>query len=170
MARRQFLAAFVTAGLMAAVTIAAANAQSAGPAAAATAQNAPAQAGPAGIVHAYDAAKEIVVKGTVEKVVDAQAPDNLSGTHAFVTTAQGTIDAHLGSSALWKAQNLTLARGDAVELIGAMTNFNGNSVLLARTLKTGKRIAVLRNEHGIPARVSGPRSVNAAPPATGGRP
>jgi len=168
MTRKQFFAALFSVALVAAATFAAARAQGLGPAAAATAQNAP--AAPASVVHAYDAANEIAVKGTVEKFADAQVPDNISGAHLFVTTAQGTIDAHLGSSASWKAQNLTLGAGDAVELTGVMANFNGRSVLLARTLKTGNRIVVVRNEHGIPAQGSGARAPLAPSAATGGRP
>jgi DNA/RNA endonuclease YhcR with UshA esterase domain len=161
MTRKQFFAALPVATLGAVATIAAALAQNSSP-----------QAAPASIVQSYDATNEIVVKGTVEKVVDAaQAPENISGAHLFVITEQGTIDVHLGPSPSWKAQNLTLTPGEAVELTGVMTNFEGKSVLLARTLKTDNRIAILRNEHGIPTRVSGARSVNAAPlRAKGGRP
>jgi DNA/RNA endonuclease YhcR with UshA esterase domain len=158
MNRKQFGAALCAAALIGAATVAATFAQNASP------QNAPSS-----IVYAYDAANEIAVKGTVEKVVDAQAPENISGAHLFISTAQGTIDAHLGPSASWKAQNLTLAPGDAVELTGVMTNFEGKSVLLARTLKTNNRIAILRNEHGIPTHVSGPRPPLAPAAAKGGQ-
>jgi DNA/RNA endonuclease YhcR with UshA esterase domain len=144
MTRKQFRGALFGAALAAAATVAAT-----------PTQNAPPQAAPASIAHAYDAADEIVIKGTVEKVVEAEAPDNISGAHLFVTTAQGTIDAHLGPSPSWKAQNLTLTPGDGVELTGVMTDFHGKSVLLARTLKTDNRIAILRNEHGIPTHASG---------------
>ncbi len=159
MTRKQFFAAFVSAALVAAGAVPAAFARSASP-----------QTAPVSVVLAYDAAREIAVKGTVEKLADAQAPDNISGAHLFVTTAQGTVDAHLGPSGSWKAQNLALAPGDAVELTGVMTNFDGKSVLLARTLRTGNRIAVLRNEHGIPVHAAGPRTPLAPAAAKGARP
>ena len=159
MTRKQFLGILFGAALAVAATVGATLAQNTSPQAASTS-----------IVHAYDAANEITIQGKVVRVVDAQAPNNISGMHLFVTTAQGTIDAHLGPSASWKAQNLTLTPGDAVELTGVMTDFEGKSVLLARTLKTGSRIAVLRNEHGIPAHAFGPRVPLVPSAAKGGRP
>jgi DNA/RNA endonuclease YhcR with UshA esterase domain len=158
MERKQFLGALFGAALAVAAMVPLA-----------LAQDMPAQTAPS-IVQAYNAANEIVVKGTVEKVADAQAPENISGTHLFITTAEGTIDAHLGPSPSWKAQSLTLTPGDAVELTGVMTSFGGKGVLLARTLKTGNRITVLRNEHGIPVHPAGLRAPFVPSTAKGGRP
>ncbi len=159
MTRKQFFIRFVGAALTASFILSVAWAQN---------QSVPTASGT--VVFAYDATREVAIKSTVEKIVDAQSPENISGTHLFVTTAQGTVDAHLGPSSLWKSQNVTLAPGAAVELTGVFVNFDGKSVLLARTLKSGNSIILLRNEHGFLAHAAGPRGPLAPTAGQGARP
>jgi len=102
-------------------------------------------------VHVYDITKEVRVEGTIQKI-DADSVNAPIGTHVLIQTAQGVVDAHLGSGAAAKPTYLGISAGDEVALVGMMQKLDGNQVLLARLLTTSDHIFVLRNEHGIPAR------------------
>lgn len=159
MTREQFFTGFVGTALAGSFILAVA-----------WAQKPPLETAPGTVVLGYDATHEIAIKGTVEGIVEARSTEDISGAHLFVTTAQGTVDAHLGPSSAWEPQSMTLAPGNAVELTGVFVNFNGKSVLLARTLKSGNLIIVLRNEHGFLAHADGPRGPLAPAAAKGARP
>ena len=113
--------------------------------------------GPAAFSPAWDLAKEISLHGTVQKIETVNA-GGILGTHVHVLTAQGLIDAHLGSGAAASAKTLGLSTGQTVSLTGMMIESNGNDVLLARVLSTSNHVFILRNEHGLPARTIVPRA------------
>ncbi|HKS81644.1 MAG TPA: hypothetical protein VJR23_09065 [Candidatus Acidoferrales bacterium] len=117
---------------------------------------APAQSGRAAsssksFVHVYEISKEVKIEGTIQKI-ETEGVNAPIGTHVLIQTAQGIVDAHLGSGAAASPSNLGIGAGDEVELVGMMQKVDGNQVLLARLLTTSDHIFVLRNEHGIPAR------------------
>jgi hypothetical protein len=96
--------------------------------------------------HAYDANREVTVTGNVHGIsVQSRAP---SGAHLLITTSQGLIDAHLGSFALRGSQPLSLRPGEQVSVVGVMTSIGGSQILLARTISTGTKTFVIRNQHG----------------------
>jgi hypothetical protein len=100
---------------------------------------------------AYDLSKEIKVQGTIEKIETA-GTSSLVGTHIFVRTAQGVVDAHLGFSSAVAPAKLGVSEGENVTLIGMMQTLSGSNVMLARVLTTSNRVFVLRSERGIPVR------------------
>jgi hypothetical protein len=100
---------------------------------------------------AYDLSKEIKVQGTIQKI-ETDGTSGLVGTHIFVQTAQGVVDAHLGFSSAVAPANVGISEGENVTLIGMMQNLNGSNVMLARVLTTSSRVFVLRSERGIPVR------------------
>jgi hypothetical protein len=102
-------------------------------------------------VQVYDITKEVKVEGTIQKI-ETEGVNTPTGTHVLIQTAQGVVDAHLGSGAAAKPSYLGISAGDEVALVGMMQKLDGNQVLLARLLTTSDHIFVLRNEHGIPAR------------------
>lgn len=126
-----------------------------------------ASSGPAAFSPAYDLAKEISVRGSVQKIETVTA-GGILGTHIRVLTAQGLIDAHLGSGVAASARTLGLSAGQTVSLTGMMVESNGNDVLLARVLSTANHIFILRNEHGLPARAIVPRGGPSAATQKGG--
>jgi hypothetical protein len=95
---------------------------------------------------AYDASREIAVTGNVRGFsVHSNAP---SGAHLLITTSYGLIDTHLGSFALRGSQPLSLRPGEQVSVVGVMTSIGGSQILLARTISTGTKTFVIRNQHG----------------------
>jgi hypothetical protein len=123
--------------------------------------------GPAAISPVYDLAKEISVHGAVQKIETVTA-GGILGTHVRVLTAQGLMDAHLGSGVAASAKTLGLSVGQTVGLTGMMIESDGNEVLLARVLSTSNHIFILRNEHGLPARAIVPRAGHSAATQKGG--
>jgi hypothetical protein len=103
------------------------------------------------MVPSYDLAKEVKVQGTIEKI-DGFGRSGPIGTHIFIQTASGTIDAHLGFGAASKPRHLGIAPGQNVTVIGMMEVVGRRNVLIARILTTPNHIFVLRNEHGVPIR------------------
>ena len=113
-------------------------------------------AGPSEASPVYDLTKEINIQGTIQKIGIVSGPGIL-GTHLQLQTAQGIVDAHLGSGSFASTKSLGLATGQSVSITGMMTDVGGGPVLLARVLTTSNRIFILRNERGIPARAMAPR-------------
>lgn len=102
-------------------------------------------------VAAYNLAKEVKFQGTIQKI-DLAVPTGPMGTHIFIQTTQGVIDAHLGYGPSAKPEYLGVSEGQNVTVVGMMEPFGTTSVLIVRLLQTPTRIFVLRNERGIPVR------------------
>lgn len=118
-------------------------------------------------VHVYDITKEVRIEGTIQKI-DADSVNAPIGTHVLIQTAQGVVDAHLGSGPAARPRYLGIGEGDQVALVGMMQKVDGTKVLLARLLTTSDHIFVLRNEHGIPARGVSVRSSQESQTEKGG--
>jgi hypothetical protein len=103
------------------------------------------------VVPVYDVAKEIKVQGTIKKI-DGFGTSGPVGTHIFIQTATGTVDAHLGFGAAARPRRLGIAPGQSVTVVGMMQAVGSANVLMARILTTRSHIFVLRNEHGVPIR------------------
>lgn len=103
------------------------------------------------IVPAYNLAKEVKIQGTIQRI-DLAVPTGPMGTHIFIQTAQGIVDAHLGHGHAAKPEYLGVFEGQSVTVVGMMENFGASNVLVVRLLQTPTRIFVLRNEQGIPVR------------------
>jgi hypothetical protein len=96
----------------------------------------------------YDMSKEVTLSGTVQSLVKKPAPGALVGAHLMVSTAQGTVDAHVGNRLLAGPNPASFASGQSVKLVGIMTEFNHQNVFLVRTIETGNRTITVRSEHG----------------------
>jgi len=97
----------------------------------------------------YDPSTEATVKGTVEKVTQDTSPMGWPGTHLALKTGAETLDVHLGPSAFLTAKKFEIAAGDQVEVIGSRIEYEGADTLLAREIKNGDKILILRNAQGI---------------------
>ncbi|MFZ0634358.1 MAG: hypothetical protein WA755_14910 [Candidatus Acidiferrales bacterium] len=97
----------------------------------------------------YDASKEVTLKGTVQSVATKPPAGDAMGAHLFLATSSGVIDADLGIFALKGAHPLSLTPGQPVEVVGVMSTFNKNHLLLARSIQTGTQVFRIRNEHGL---------------------
>ena len=98
----------------------------------------------------YDASQEITLHGTVATVVTRAPSGMLAGSHLLLTTLSGPVDVSLGVFGLTGQGALSVTQGQQIETTGVIKIFRGNSVFLARTVKTGDSVYVIRNVHGIP--------------------
>jgi hypothetical protein len=96
----------------------------------------------------YDMAKEITLEGTIETLIRTPAPGSIIGAHLIVSTAQGTVDAHIGNYVVSGPHAASFASGQAVKLVGVMIEFNHQNVLIVRTIQTENRTITVRSEHG----------------------
>jgi len=103
----------------------------------------------------YDPQTEVTVKGEITELgtcpsMGPGAAQGLSYRSATLKTDQGDMIIHLGPAWYMDEQKLALQKGDTLEVTGAKTTQNGNTVILAREYtKDGKKM-VLRDNQGIP--------------------
>jgi hypothetical protein len=96
----------------------------------------------------YDLKREVTLQGTIQSLVAKPAPGSLMGAHLMVSTAQGTVDAHIGNHVLGGKRPASFASGQSVKLVGIMTTFGGQNVFLVRTIQMGNSTITVRNERG----------------------
>jgi hypothetical protein len=99
----------------------------------------------------YDVAKEVTLSGTVSSVLTKPAAGMIMGSHLLLATPSGTVDASLARFGFQGKGALSVAGGQQIEITGVMTTFKNKQVFLARTVKAGGHVYVIRNEHGFPA-------------------
>jgi len=109
---------------------------------------------------AYDAGREVSLQGTVAKFTE-HSSDLPVGAHVLVQTASGQVDVHLGDPRLLKLNNMTIAQGASVRIIGEQVETNQGPFFLARLVQQGTQVVAVRSMTGMP--LSARSSV---PPAT----
>jgi hypothetical protein len=116
----------------------------------------------------YDLGREVNVVGTVSAVVENSKTGPL-GTHVIVQTAGGAVDVHVGSAKFLKVNDLTLASGDVVRVIGESFAIGSDTVFLARIIQKGTKAVAVRSSKGMPLWPAGARVLAAAKaPSQGG--
>jgi hypothetical protein len=98
----------------------------------------------------YDKSTEITVKGEVTDVSTQTGHHGMSGVHITVKGDTGSIAVHLGPAAFLEEQHLVIAKGDIVEVVGSKVKMADGEAVLARTVKKGETVTVLRDENGMP--------------------
>jgi hypothetical protein len=97
----------------------------------------------------YDLSRETVLQGTVVSfTASSQIPP--VGSHVTIQTASGPVDVHLGNATLLKVNDVFLAAGDSVRIVGEKQLYGGGSFFAARVLQKGNQSVTLRNSRGIP--------------------
>jgi len=96
---------------------------------------------------AYDAKREVIVVGTVVNYSESSTSRPI-GVHVTVQTPTGPVDVHLGPSSYLRANHFTLAKGESVRFVGAMSSTNTGSVLLARIAQKGSQALAVRSPQG----------------------
>jgi hypothetical protein len=97
----------------------------------------------------YDAAREVTLKGTATSVLTNPSPGMVMGSHLFLATASGEVDASLGRFGLLGKGAPSVAAGQQVEVTGVMKTLLNKQVFVARTVKVGGEVFTMRNQHGI---------------------
>jgi hypothetical protein len=112
-----------------------------------------AQRAPKPTVPKYNPAAEAVYKGTVADVRDRQCPVSGGvGTHIIMKLENGnTIEVHLATTEFTKLTEINLQKGEAIEVTGWRTEFEGVQTIFAREVKSGNQTWVFRAKDGIPA-------------------
>jgi hypothetical protein len=106
----------------------------------------------------YDPSTEATFKGTVEGVAEVNHPGfRGKGLHAMFKTDQGMFDVHIGPASFAIREQLTIVKGDELEVVGSKVKNDGSDVIIARTVKKGDRTTTLRNPKGIPLWSAGHR-------------
>jgi hypothetical protein len=117
---------------------------------------------------AYDVTRESVVQGTVVSYT-ASAGVAPIGPHAQIQTSSGVVDVHLGNAQLMKKNDIFLAPGDSVKIVGESENFGNGPVFLARVLQKGSQTLTIRNIKGIPISPKAAAPANARAGLVGAR-
>jgi TusA-related sulfurtransferase len=101
----------------------------------------------------YNPAAEAVYKGTVAELRNRQCPVSGGvGTHIMMKLENGSmIEVHLATTEFTKMIELNLRKGDAVEVTGWKTEFEGVQTIFAREVKHGEDTYVFRAKDGLPA-------------------
>jgi hypothetical protein len=105
----------------------------------------------------YDSSHEMQIQGTVVSFTRGSEVAPI-GPHATIKTSSGIVDVQLGNADRLKINNVSLAAGDLVKIVGANHNYGNGNVFLARVLQKGNQTVTLRNSKGIPLapRLEGP--------------
>src|SRR5580693_7013347 len=96
----------------------------------------------------YDVSRETQIQGTVVSYT-AGSQTAPVGPHALIRTSSGNVDVHLGNADTMKINDVFLAAGDSVKIVGASHNFGNGDVFLARVLQKGNQTVTLRNAKGL---------------------
>jgi hypothetical protein len=107
----------------------------------------------------YDAAHEITLNGTIQEVVTKRVAGSPVGMHLLVAGPEGVVDAHVGPY-LTKDTQEALHAGLPVQIVGAVEQLHGKSILLARQLIFGGRTVTVRSENGFLMRAHASRSAH----------
>jgi hypothetical protein len=97
----------------------------------------------------YDITQEATIHGTVSSVLERAPVGTIPGPHLLLATASGAVDASLGRWGLQGKGALSVAAGEQVEVTGVMKTLKGREVFVARTVKVGGQVYIMRNEHGL---------------------
>ncbi|MBZ5596290.1 MAG: hypothetical protein LAP39_28930 [Acidobacteriia bacterium] len=98
----------------------------------------------------YDVATVINVEATVMDTRVAPRTSPMSGLHLTVKIESETIDVYLGPVDFLKEFDITLAKGDKIELIGSKVKFDGARIVLARQVRRDETTLYLRDAKGKP--------------------
>lgn len=98
----------------------------------------------------YDATTETAVTGTVEEVKQIGGTTGPSGTHLTLKADGSVFDVHVGPSWFLAEKGFTFVKGDQIEATGSRVKYQDAVVLIAREIKKGDKLLVLRDAKGIP--------------------
>ena len=97
----------------------------------------------------FEKANQITVTGTVDEVRH-MVRRNFSGMHAVVKTDTDTFTVQLGPAQFLEKEHVNLSPGDPIEVTGWALTYGDAKVLIARQVKKGSNLYVLRDERGFP--------------------
>jgi DNA/RNA endonuclease YhcR with UshA esterase domain len=99
----------------------------------------------------YDVSTETTLTGTVDSLT-MMAPERRGGggLHLVLATSSGSIEVHVGPASFVSSHHVTVAKGDALTVVGSKVTMGGRDVLLAREIRKGDQVLTLRDARGFP--------------------
>src|SRR5579872_2693806 len=98
----------------------------------------------------YDPVKFTRTSGTIVDIRDVGAPSALRGIFVTIRADKRDLEVYLCPPEFLKRFELTLHRGDTLQLSGSRVKFGGGDLLLTREMRRHTDILVLRDEDGNP--------------------
>lgn len=99
----------------------------------------------------YNAETVVSIKGVVESIEQITPRKGMSqGIHLKVKTASETLSVHLGPSWFIERQDMTIEKGDSIEVTGSRISSNSAPAVIAAEVKKGETALKLRDEKGYP--------------------
>jgi hypothetical protein len=89
--------------------------------------------------------------GTIDSVKNVPSQGRGGGgLHLVLTAPSGSIEVHVGPAWFVSSKNITFAKGDALTVVGSKVTLAGQDVLIAREIKKGDQVLILRDAKGFP--------------------
>ena len=101
----------------------------------------------------YVKSSEVKVKGIVEEV--KTAADGI--VHLSLTTDKGPLDVMIAPERFLKEMEISFAKGDKVEILGAQVVNDGVPLLLAREVTRNGDVMLMRDDLGKPVWLGWPK-------------
>ena len=97
----------------------------------------------------YDKNTEVTLKGTIEEIKLVPGPNE--GIHIMLKTGDQTILVHIAPEKFLKEMDITLKKGDHLEVTGSKIKTEDGDEVLAKTIAfDANNSFTLRDEHGVP--------------------
>ncbi len=104
-------------------------------------------------VRMYNPDTEVTFSGEISKIEEVQKPQGMSpGIHIMVTGEDPCTMSpiHLGPAWYLSNQETQLKVGDKVEIVGSKVEIDGSPAIIAREVRRGDEVLVLRDKSGVP--------------------
>lgn len=99
----------------------------------------------------YDAAAEVTFSGTVDEVRQIPSPRSGPGGLHLMIRGDGVVqEVAVGPVSFVTSKHFNFAKGDSVIVTGAKVKMNGSDVVVAREIKKGDQVLMLRDARGVP--------------------
>lgn len=98
----------------------------------------------------YNPAREVTVKGKVEKVTEIEGQRASGSVHVTLKTESETFEVILGPSWFLDEKHFKPVKGDELEVTGSKIKHQGQSTIIARRISMKGKDLMLRNPKGFP--------------------
>ena len=99
----------------------------------------------------YDLNKTETFEGEVVSLVAyTSGRETFKGVHLMINTDKETIEVHVAPSWYLADQDFEITPKDDIVVKGSRINVDGKPAIIAREIKKGDRILVLRDKNGVP--------------------
>lgn len=99
----------------------------------------------------YDPATETTFKGVIDEVKEVGPEDSPGkGIHLMLKTEATTLEVHIGPAAFIAKHELTLSKGDSIEVLGSKSTSRRGDFVIARSITKNGKTTKFRDEKGIP--------------------